>query len=111
MITVIFGVLWLSSSAAWANGLTGLKYVTDSEDAHKCDAYCSLSVGSFSTLNISVVGLGYLHLYLFDLLVCFAGFWILKLLFVGFRSVVPLQRDCLVPRSKPSRSIWSLMQV
>lgn len=65
ILTVIFGILWLSSSAAWANGLTGLKHVTDpanidwelSNGCQKCPAVSH----SFSTLNISVVRLFYFY--------------------------------------------------
>ncbi|KAG5885698.1 hypothetical protein JTB14_002312 [Gonioctena quinquepunctata] len=58
LITVVFGVLWLSSSAAWAHGLTGLKAITTFSE--KC---CDISAGSFSTLNISVI-LGFLNFFL-----------------------------------------------
>lgn len=53
VITVIFGVLWISSSAAWANGLSGLKSVTLPNIVGNCE--CTVSTSSFSTLNISVV--------------------------------------------------------
>jgi hypothetical protein len=53
IITVIFGVLWLSSSAAWANGLSGLKSAT--EPIVKPDCNCNITTSNFSTLNISVV--------------------------------------------------------
>lgn len=68
VLTVVFAVLWLSSSAAWANGLSGLKQVTSAEalawngtsdNCTKCHSYTS----SFSTLNISVV-LGFLNFFL-----------------------------------------------
>lgn len=63
LITVVFGVLWLSSSAAWANGLTGLKSETnpilDSLLCKDCQAISS----NFSTLNISVI-FGFLNFFL-----------------------------------------------
>lgn len=57
-MTVFFAILWLSSSAAWAHALSGIKNVTDSPDFHPSDACkdCSHVQSSFSTLNISVVG-------------------------------------------------------
>lgn len=68
VLTVVFAVLWLSSSAAWANGLSGLKHVTG-DDAIKWDGIsstcpkCPSYTTSFSTLNISVV-LGFLNFFL-----------------------------------------------
>lgn len=60
VITVFFGVLWLSSSASWANSLTGLKYMPNAvETTCKVDVTAS----SFSTLNISVI-LGFLNFFL-----------------------------------------------
>ncbi|KAB0801445.1 hypothetical protein PPYR_05799 [Photinus pyralis] len=68
VLTVVFAVLWLSSSAAWANGLSGLKHVTSDEaiewkgDGPNCPK-CPTYTTSFSTLNISVV-LGFLNFFL-----------------------------------------------
>ncbi|CAH1377604.1 hypothetical protein MTP99_019002 [Tenebrio molitor] len=61
IITVIFGVLWLSSSAAWANGLSGLKSATEPIVKPDCD--CNITTSNFSTLNISVI-FGFLNFFL-----------------------------------------------
>ncbi|VEN58962.1 unnamed protein product [Callosobruchus maculatus] len=63
-ITVFFGVLWLSSSAAWANGLSGLKAATNrpGEPQAQCPS-CSAITSNFSTLNISVI-FGFLNFFL-----------------------------------------------
>ncbi|CAH1965012.1 unnamed protein product [Acanthoscelides obtectus] len=64
LITVFFGVLWLSSSAAWANGLVGLKAATNrpGETKGPCQT-CSVTTSNFSTLNISVI-FGFLNFFL-----------------------------------------------
>ncbi|CAG9855106.1 unnamed protein product [Phyllotreta striolata] len=64
LITVLFGVLWLSSSAAWANGLTGLKTETNPhlDDDTACKG-CTATSNNFSTLNISVI-FGFLNFFL-----------------------------------------------
>ncbi|CAH0562172.1 unnamed protein product [Brassicogethes aeneus] len=61
IMTVIFGVLWLSSSAAWANSLLGLKNIVDSP-FYNCKG-CVATPGSYSSLNISVV-FGFLNFFL-----------------------------------------------
>ncbi|CAH1153733.1 unnamed protein product [Phaedon cochleariae] len=63
LITVIFGVLWLSSSAAWANGLTGLKSATNPSLKPQVCKNCTAISSSFSTLNISVI-FGFLNFFL-----------------------------------------------
>lgn len=68
ILTVLLAVFWLSGSAAWSNGIAGLKSVTDplmllSTEACKilqCDHVYS---GSFSTLNVSAI-LGFLNFFL-----------------------------------------------
>ncbi|XP_045481930.1 synaptophysin-like protein 2 [Harmonia axyridis] len=60
--TVVVAVFWLSSSAAWANGLTGLKNKTDIDPSENpCN--CSITQSSFTTLNISVI-FGFLNFFL-----------------------------------------------
>ncbi|XP_018578112.1 synaptophysin-like [Anoplophora glabripennis] len=63
LFTVVFGVLWLSSSAAWANGLTGLKTVTTNPKISESCSNCTTSTSNFSTLNISVI-FGFLNFFL-----------------------------------------------
>ncbi|XP_044764715.1 synaptophysin-like protein 2 [Coccinella septempunctata] len=60
--TVVVAVFWLSSSAAWANGLTGLKYVTD-VDSLAVPCQCTVTQSTFTTLNISVI-FGFLNFFL-----------------------------------------------
>lgn len=65
LLTTVLAVLWLSSSAAWANSLTGIKGVTDPAFlTHESDGVCkSAWTNSFSSLNISVL-LGFLNFFL-----------------------------------------------
>lgn len=66
LLTTVLAVLWLSSSAAWANSLSGIKSVTDPMYIQKikCNNICtSVYTGSFSSLNISVL-LGFLNFFL-----------------------------------------------
>lgn len=60
MITTILAVFWLSGSAAWSNGASALKRVTDAEALRAlCATVCpTVMTGSFSRLNISLVSLG-----------------------------------------------------
>lgn len=64
-LTVTLAVFWLSGSAAWANGLNGLKGTTQGiVDTKQCKLYCkSVLTGSFSELTISVI-LGFLNFFL-----------------------------------------------
>lgn len=71
IVTLILAVFWLSGSAAWANGIVGLKSITSTDSTlwDVCSKLnCAASVGSFSGLNISVT-LGFLNFFLwaFDL--------------------------------------------
>lgn len=68
IISVILSVLWLSGSAAWANGLSGLKHVTSHSGIEWIDyqlpCHCIEPVGSsFFTLNVSVI-FGFLNFFL-----------------------------------------------
>jgi hypothetical protein len=63
--TVFIAILWLSSSASWANSLSGIKHVTDKDNMRwdntaNGTCTCGVSISSFSNLNISVV-LGFLN--------------------------------------------------
>jgi Membrane-associating domain len=65
-ITALFALLWLSASAAWANGLSGLKHSTDSGilvGTAQCakDLCVSVYTGGFSGLNTSVVRFIFLY--------------------------------------------------
>jgi hypothetical protein len=68
LLTVLLAVFWLSGSAAWANGLTGLGAVTKYEAISSLN-YCNnnaclgLSSESLSTLTISVI-FGFLNFFL-----------------------------------------------
>lgn len=72
LATLLLAVFWLSGSAAWANGLVGLKAVTNPENILSwkiCqELNCGAGIGSFSGLNISIT-LGFLNFFLwaFDL--------------------------------------------
>ncbi|XP_056645039.1 synaptoporin-like [Diorhabda sublineata] len=63
MVTVLLSVLWLSSSAAWANGLTGLKSETNPHIQDAACKDCYFISTSFSSLNISVI-FGFLNFFL-----------------------------------------------
>lgn len=64
ILTVILAIFWLSGSAAWSNGTSGLKQVTDVTELSKsCDPGCSLLLSSFSKLNISLI-FGFLNFFL-----------------------------------------------
>ncbi|GJQ67036.1 hypothetical protein Trydic_g21943 [Trypoxylus dichotomus] len=65
VLSVFLSILWLSSSAAWANGVAGIKSTTNnpmfSEECKQLT--CSTSTGSFSALNISII-VGFLNFFL-----------------------------------------------
>lgn len=68
ILTVLLAVFWLSGSAAWSNGLAGLKSMTDpnwirTTDACRAVTCTHVTVGSFSTLNVSVI-FGFLNFFL-----------------------------------------------
>lgn len=63
MLTTILAIFWLSGSAAWSNGASALKSVTDADEiANQCKAYTIWTSG-FSRLNISLL-IGYLNFFL-----------------------------------------------
>lgn len=83
--TVLLAVFWLSASAAWANGLTGIKAISDGnwifhEEDHPCDKtdagtfhfakikQCDILndvTTSYATANISIL-LGFLNFFLWS---------------------------------------------
>lgn len=68
ILTVLLAVFWLSGSAAWSNGIAGLKSITDPSmllysDACKILKCVHVYSGSFSTLNVSAI-LGFLNFFL-----------------------------------------------
>ncbi|CAD7094027.1 unnamed protein product [Hermetia illucens] len=63
MLTTILAIFWLSGSAAWSNGATALKGVTDPDVLRANCKNCDFVVGSFSRLNISLI-FGFLNFFL-----------------------------------------------
>lgn len=62
MVSTILAIFWLSGSAAWSNGTSTLKLVTDADILRvKCQC-SSFSTSSFAKLNISLVRI-YLQIY------------------------------------------------
>lgn len=58
MLTTILAIFWLSGSAAWSNGTSALKSMTDVDLNVYCSAAyknCSYNRSGFSSLNISLV--------------------------------------------------------
>ncbi|KAJ9583410.1 hypothetical protein L9F63_022245, partial [Diploptera punctata] len=64
-LTVTLAVFWLSGSAAWANGLNGLKGTTHNIiHTSQCSNFCyRMNMGSVTELTISVI-LGFLNFFL-----------------------------------------------
>lgn len=66
-MTVFIAVLWVSSSASWANALANMKYISHDDyiqwDNLGICTRCPISVSSFSSLNVSVI-LGFLNFFL-----------------------------------------------
>lgn len=98
MLTVLLAVFWLSGSAAWANGLTGLKSITDPvsiKDLEGCKniSCVSAAIGSYSSLNISVI-LGFLNFFLWA-----SDLWFLYKETQWFKNANPT-----VPASSPGIS-------
>lgn len=133
ILTTLLAIFWLSGSAAWSNGTSALKSMTDIDLAVHCsDAYknCTYLRSSFSSLNISLVRereisfvfslhkLGIkVHRQLNEseegifkpthLQRCFSAAGLPQLLPVGQRPVVPVQGDALVP--EPHRWWWCVV--
>nr|XP_022901685.1 synaptophysin-like [Onthophagus taurus] len=62
ILSVILSIFWLSSSAAWANGLSGLKSAVGNLNIME-GCHCTSSGIGFSSLNISIV-VGFLNFFL-----------------------------------------------
>lgn len=98
LLTVLLAVFWLSGSAAWANGLDGLKGITDPDtimELSSCKTISCLNVGvgSYSSLNISVI-LGFLNFFLWA-----SDLWFLYKETQWFKNANPA-----VPASSPGIS-------
>ncbi|XP_059617523.1 synaptophysin-like [Phlebotomus argentipes] len=86
MLTTVLAVFWLSGSAAWANGATALKGVTDpTELKRSCGNLpgCTVTVDSFSRLNISLI-FGFLNFFLWA-----SDLWFLYKETIWFQSRQP----------------------
>lgn len=62
LVTLVLGVFWLSGSAAWASGVSSVKFVTNPDNFVKTLEICMQNkgcvtdyVGNFAGLNISIV--------------------------------------------------------
>ena len=61
LITMVMAVFWLSGSAAWASGVSAVKYVSDPSVWIKTLEICKDNIcnsdftGNFAGLNISIV--------------------------------------------------------
>lgn len=62
LVTMVMAVFWLSGSAAWASGVSAVKYVSDPNVWLKTLKICSENAecvadfsGNFAGLNISIV--------------------------------------------------------
>ena len=125
--TVVIAVFWLSASAAWANGLTGLKNISEADWIFKtkthpcykthagtyifnyiksCEIVPSLA-HSYAGANISVVK-KIIREMVSKIIIeyfTFTAFGIFEFLSVDFEFVVFVQRDCLVRVSFRSYSV------
>lgn len=64
MITGILALFWLSGAAAWSNGASALKTVTNAASMRKLCPLCDyVFTSSFSKLNISLVSVLWLTLF------------------------------------------------
>lgn len=63
MLTTILAIFWLSGSAAWANGASAIKQVTDPNTIAKLCGRVIVFTTSFSRLNISLL-FGFLNFFL-----------------------------------------------
>lgn len=61
ILTTLLAIFWLSGSAAWSNGTSALKSMTDVDLTLYCSPdfkNCIYSRSSFSGLNVSLVSIG-----------------------------------------------------
>lgn len=63
MLTTVLAIFWLSGSAAWSNGTSALKAVTDPTHLQTTCNLCNVITASFSGLNISLI-IGFLNFFL-----------------------------------------------
>ncbi|EFX81579.1 hypothetical protein DAPPUDRAFT_102301 [Daphnia pulex] len=70
LITMVIAVFWLSGSAAWASGVSAVKYVSDPNSWIKTMEICmkngdctAVFAGNFAGLNISII-FGFLNFFL-----------------------------------------------
>lgn len=63
MVTTAVAVLWLSASAAWANGTSALKYVTNIERVTEICSHCVVYNSGFNGAHTSIT-LGFLNFFL-----------------------------------------------
>lgn len=63
MLTTVLAIFWLSGSAAWSNGTSALKQVTDPTALATACTTCTVITTSFSKLNISLI-IGFLNFFL-----------------------------------------------
>ncbi|KAL5282134.1 hypothetical protein ACFFRR_005402 [Megaselia abdita] len=63
ILTVILAVFWLSGSAAWSNGASQMKSITDVNLISNACKGCTYTIGSFGKLNSSLI-VGFLNFFL-----------------------------------------------
>ncbi|XP_013415131.1 uncharacterized protein LOC106177039 [Lingula anatina] len=92
IVHIVFGLMWLIASAAWAAGLTGLKFYSDPTEfmgTHLCTApltkCTTIREGDFASLNVSII-FGFLNLFV----------WLCNLWFL-FKDTPWFHRDAPVP--------------
>lgn len=88
MLTTILAIFWLSGSAAWSNGASALKAVTDAKTlAQQCGSAYTIATSGFSRLNISLL-FGYLNFFLWA-----SDLWFLYKETYWFKERQPVNED------------------